>query len=226
MARFDDFKQLERRVIREALTGAQSEFYDPGHTKEDRDTLEALIREVEDKDLPFTFGEPVKPVLDIGIHTPAQPERINITAKAEKAQEPPRNARQTTPARREAYQPTRTSRPSSGPAGPATAGKGETGFLLIRCAHCGDVHAFCARQPITVYRCEKCGGHTPLTDMFPLRVTCECGGRYNYRTNITEKQMDVNCYKCGCPVAVEWSERRGRYEPIGWDGGRKGGRRK
>ena len=226
MARFDDFKQLERRVIREALTGAQSEFYDPGHTKEDRDTLEALIREVEDKDLPFTFGEPVKPVLDIGIPAPTQPERISITVKAEKAQEPPRNAKQTQPERREAYTPTRPTRPSSWPAGPATAGKGETGFLLIRCAHCGDIHAFCARQPITVYRCEKCGGHTPLTDMFPLRVTCECGGRYNYRTNLTVKQMDVNCYKCGCPVAVEWSERRGRYEPIGWDGGRKGGRRK
>lgn len=103
MARFDDFKQLEQRVIREALTGAQSEFYDPGHTKEDRDTLEALIREVEDKDLPFTFGEPVKPVLDIGIPAPTQPERISITVKAEKAQEPPRNDRQTTPARRETY---------------------------------------------------------------------------------------------------------------------------
>ena len=242
MARFDDFKQLERRVIREALTGAQSEFYDPGHTKEDRDTLEALIREVEDKDLPFTFGEEPKGYRYIDPATVAMPDILRendgfllseaeIAGKkareaAEKAQEPPRNARQTTTARREAYPPTRPSRPSSGPAGPATAGKGETGFLLIRCDHCGDVHAFCARQPITVYRCEKCGGHTPLTDMFPLRVTCECGGRYNYRTNLTVKQMDVNCYKCGCPVAVEWSERRGRYEPIGWDGGRKGGRRK
>lgn len=57
MARFDDFKQQERRVIREAMIGAQSEFYDPGHTKEERDTLEALIREIEDRDLPFTFGE-------------------------------------------------------------------------------------------------------------------------------------------------------------------------
>lgn len=227
MARFDDFKQLERRVIREALTGAQSEFYDPGHTKEDRDTLEALIREVEDKDLPFTFGEPVKPVLDIGIPAPTQPERISIMVKAEKDQEPPRNARQTTPARREAYTPTRPTRPSSGPAGPATAGKGETGFLLIRCDHCGDVHAFCARQPITVYRCEKCGGRTLLTDMFPLRVMCECGSKYSYRTNIVTKQMDVNCYKCGCPVAVEWSDRRSRYEPIGWGERKKRkGRRK
>ena len=227
MARFDDFKQLERRVIREALTGAQSEFYDPGHTKEDRDTLEALIREVEDKDLPFTFGEPVKPVLDIGTPAPTQPERISITVKAEKAQEPPRDARQGGPERPGVHTHTWPPKRPSRPAGAATEPKGETGFLLIRCAHCGDVHAFCARQPITVYRCEKCGGHTPLTDMFPLRVTCECGGRYNYRTNLTVKQIDVNCYKCGCPVAVEWSERRGRYEPIGWGEGKKRkGRRK
>ena len=33
MSRFEDFEKLERRVIREALTGAQSEFYDPGHTQ-------------------------------------------------------------------------------------------------------------------------------------------------------------------------------------------------
>ena len=42
MSRFEDFEKLERRVIREALTGAQSEFYDPGHTQEDRDTLDEL----------------------------------------------------------------------------------------------------------------------------------------------------------------------------------------
>lgn len=119
MARFDDFEQLERRVIREALTGAQSEFYDPGHTKEDRDTLEALIREVEDKDLPFTFGEEPKGYRYIDPATVAMPDILRendgfllseaeIAGKkareaAEKAQEPPRNARQTTTARREAY---------------------------------------------------------------------------------------------------------------------------
>ncbi len=239
MARFDDFKQQERRVIREAMIGAQSEFYDPGHTKEDRDTLEALIREIEDRDLPFTFGEePAAPALHISAPAPVMPQRITATiqprhitatvaAATETAQEPPRDARQGVPERREAYTPTRPPRPSSGPAGPATAGKGETGFLIIQCAHCGDVHAFCARQPIENYRCDKCGGRTPLTDMFPLRVMCECGSKYSYRTNIVTKQMDVNCYKCGCPVAVEWSDRRGRYEPIGWGERKKRkGRRK
>ena len=130
MARFDDFKQLEQRVIREALTGAQSEFYDPGHTKEDRDTLEALIREVEDKDLPFTFGEPVKPVLDIGIPTPAQPERISITVKAEKAQEPPRNAkRRRRSGGRHTRPPGQRGRPA-GPQGPPRRGRVKPAFYL------------------------------------------------------------------------------------------------
>lgn len=230
MARFDDFTQHEKRVIREAITGAQSEFYDPGHTKEDRATLEALIREIED-DLPFTFGEPDKPVTG-----------INVAVTAENAQEPAQDGQQEAQERREVYTPTRTRTPSRGPTEAATGGRPwaasmsrpeppareETGFLLIECAQCGDVHAFCAKQPITTYRCGKCGHHTPLTDMHRLRVVCECGSRYNYRTNIVTQQMDVNCFKCGCPVAVEWSERRGQYEPIGWAGTRKGkgGRRK
>ena len=98
--------------------------------------------------------------------------------------------------------------------------------MLIECAQCGNVHAFCAKQPITTYRCGKCGHHTPLANMRRLRVMCECGSKYNYRTNIVTQQMDVNCFKCGCPVAVEWSERRIQYEPIGWAGTYKGGRRK
>lgn len=240
MARFEDFTQHEKRVIREAITGAQSEFYDPGHTQEERDTLEALIREIADDDLPFTFGEPVKPVLNIGLPIPAEPERIDIEVKAEKAQEPAQDGPQTAKERREALHPTRPRTPSRGPTEAAAGGRpwgasrsrpeptprGETGFLFIRCDQCGDVHAFCAKQPITTYRCGKCGHHTPLTDMHRLRVMCECGSKYNYRTNIVMQQMDVNCFKCGCPVAVEWSERRGQYEPIGWVGTHKGVRRK
>lgn len=224
MARFEDFTQQEKRVIREAMTWAQSEFYDPGHTQADRDTLRAMIREIEDADLPFTFGaEPVKVV--VGVPAPAKPERIIIEATAEKAAGADQDTTQAAAERREGLLPTRPSRPYSKPTEAAAGGRGETGFLIIKCSHCGDVHAFCAKQPITVYRCEKCGGHTPLTDMSPLRIMCECGSKYNYRTNITENQMDVNCYRCGCPVAVEWVERRGRYEPIGW-GDRKRGRRK
>ena len=95
MSRFEDFEKLERRVIREALTGAQSEFYDPGHTQEDRDTLEALIREIKGGDLPFTFGgEP--------------------TEEPEKPQEPAQDARQEAPECREVYTPTRTRTPSVG----------------------------------------------------------------------------------------------------------------
>lgn len=46
MARFEDFDRHERRVITEALEYAQSEFYDPGHTQEDRDALHDMIKEI------------------------------------------------------------------------------------------------------------------------------------------------------------------------------------
>lgn len=119
MSRFEDFEKLERRVIREALTGAQSEFYDPGHTQEDRDTLEALIREIEGDGLPFTFGEePDHPVLHINGPAPVAPQRIDVafTYGEKKAQEPPRDARQGGPERPGVH--TRTPGRQSAPAGP------------------------------------------------------------------------------------------------------------
>ena len=216
MARFEDFTPDEKRVIQEAMTWSQSEFYDPGHTQEERDTLHDLIREIE--------GRPAQ-----GIPTAPEP----IEEGRGEAQEPAKNVQQAAPERREALHPTP---PENAPSAPteAAAGvrpcrmtpKGETGFLLIKCDQCGDEHAFNARQPITTYRCGKCGHHTPLTDMHRLRVICECGRKSNYRTNIVTQQMDVNCFKCGCPVAVEWSARHGQYEPIGWAESRKGGGRR
>ncbi len=103
--------------------------------------------------------------------------------------------------------------------GPEPTPKGYTGFLLIKCDRCGDVHAFCIKQPIREYRCAKCGGRTPLTDRYRLRILCECGGKYNYLTNIVTQQMDVNCFKCGTPVAVEWNERLQKYVSIGAQNG-------
>lgn len=100
--------------------------------------------------------------------------------------------------------------------------------MYIECAHCGHIHAFCAKQPIRTYRCEECGERTPLIDMYPLRVACECGARFNYKTNIVAKQMDVTCYHCGAPVAVEWSDKWMKFQPITNQGkgrGKKGGRK-
>lgn len=215
MARFGDFDLHEQQVIKEALEWATSEFYDPGHTKEDRDTLRALIEEI--KRMTQETGNFVKrwkktPDVNIGIG--------KVVAEAE-----PDN-RLEAPGHITTEKPTRkvTEKPKLQP--------GEyAGFLYIECAHCGHVHAFCAKQPIRSYHCEECGQRTPLIDMYPLRVTCECGAHFNYKTNIGTQQMDVTCYKCGAPVAVEWSEKEQRYQPFTYrnrkhgNGGRKGGKK-
>ncbi len=236
MARFEDFTLPEKRVILEAMTWSQSEFYDPGHTQEDRDTLHNMIKEVGDSVIADISSTKPAPTVDVPV--PAAPEQVDVTVKAEaeKPQEPAQRDRTGAPTPPEVSEPTRPPTTPRGPAEAAAGGRlrkapetdptGYTGFLLIKCDHCGDVHAFCAKQPISSYRCAKCGGRTPLTDMHRLRVMCECGSKYNYLTNIITQQMDVNCFKCGCPVAVEWSERRGRYEPIEWAEARKGGHRK
>lgn len=44
-----------------------------------------------------------------------------------------------------------------------TTPKTYKGFLLIRCAQCGELRGFCVKQPISSYRCAACGGETPLT---------------------------------------------------------------
>ena len=180
MARFEDFNKREQRIIGEALERVQPVFFAPGHTREDRDALYALVKEVKS------------------------------TASADGSME-----------RSATRKPTRevTERP------PLQPGE-HTGFLYIECAHCDHVRAFCVKQPISTYKCEECSQRTPLIDMYHLSVQCECGAKFHYKTNIVTKQMDITCYRCGAPVAVEWSDKAQRYQPISyWHKVKKGGRK-
>lgn len=94
-----------------------------------------------------------------------------------------------------------------------TRREGYTGFLLIKCSHCGKTKAFCSKFPLTHYKCE-CGEKTELNDLHRLYITCECGKKYGYRTNIQEPVLDVNCINCGAPVAVQWNSKKELYETI------------
>ena len=242
MPRFEDFDQHEKRVIREALEWAQSEFYDPGHTPEDRDTLHTLIMEAqaaEAKDKPqqrSTFQPSVRPGVWARIvpATPLAPahdaeteDKLETVGGYDRGGHPILRRPDGSTERITTERPPRQEkdRPQRQP--------GEyTGFLYIECAHCGHVHAFCAKQPIRNYRCEECGERTPLIDMYPLRVACECGARFNYQTNIVTQQMDVTCYHCGAPVAVAWVDKLQKYQPMTYPSGKhrsnkgkKGGRR-
>lgn len=223
MARFEDFTPKERHVLREAMAWSQSEFYDTGHTAEDRATLQALMMEAKAAELAATEGQE-RPQdapdddadQDTGntAETPTEEPR-----EAERAQERPAPSEQGQAA---GEKPTRKveERPQIWP----TQYKG---FLLIKCEQCGDIHAFCAKVPISTYRCQECGGRTPLETMARLTVACECGARHNYLTNIVTRQMDVTCFTCGAPVAVEWNDKLQRYTTIGAYTGRrrKGGGR-
>ena len=238
MPRFEEFDAHELRVITEAMEWSQSEFYDPGHTQDDRDTLHALIEEAqaaEKKDAAqrSSFQPAVRPGTWARI-IPATPLGSAHDTEAEEKPETiggfdrgghPIIRRPDGSTERITHEtPTRQAQDGR------QRQPGEyTGFLYIECAHCGHIHAFCAKQPIRTYRCEECGGKTPLIDMYPLRVACECGARFNYMTNIVTQRMDVACYRCGAPVAVEWVDKLQKYQPMTYPQARgkrkKGGRK-
>ena len=92
--------------------------------------------------------------------------------------------------------------------------QGYSGFLYIKCPECGEARAFCSKHELTFYKCPDCGTKTPLDDMKPLYINCECGGRSRYLTNEDEFAFDVNCIECGSPVAVKYNRRKKIYETI------------
>lgn len=80
-----------------------------------------------------------------------------------------------------------------------TTPKTYKGFLLIRCAQCGELRGFCAKQPISSYRCATCNGETPLHDLTSAHIRCKCGKHFKYRTNFEEDVFTYSCLSCGAP---------------------------
>lgn len=100
------------------------------------------------------------------------------------------------------------------PESPPELGQGYSGFLYIKCEHCGNAHAFCPKHKITSYKCSDCGAETVLKDMTPMYTHCECGKKSRYLTNMDEFAFDVSCISCGAPVAVKYNDRKRVYETI------------
>ena len=225
MPRFEDFDVHELRVITEAMEWSQSEFLDPGHTKGDRDTLAGLIKEAKSAEPERHTPDPglwqweatPRSTEDVGnIYDIAAPQHYAEIAK-DKALVGGYDRGGHPIIRRPDGSTERVAdkRPTRGTDDRQQRRPGEyTGFLYIECAHCEHVHAFCAKRPMRTYRCEVCGERTPLIDMYPMHVACECGARFNYLTNIVTQRMDVTCYHCGAPVAMEWSDKWRKFQPI------------
>ena len=88
------------------------------------------------------------------------------------------------------------------------------GFMRLRCQKCGAVHSFCAKTPISEYRCYKCGGKTELENMHRMFVECKCGSKYSYYTNEMEEMITHDCLNCGAPVDLKFNSRRTAYVTI------------
>lgn len=88
------------------------------------------------------------------------------------------------------------------------------GFLLIRCAQCGELRGFCAKQPISSYRCATCGGETPLHDLTSAHIRCKCGKHFKYRTNWDEDVFTYSCLSCGAPVDLAYNKKARAYQTV------------
>lgn len=92
--------------------------------------------------------------------------------------------------------------------------RGYTGFLHIRCEHCGKTKTFCAKHQLSYYGCKECGGKTDLKDLKRAFINCECGGMTRYLTNETAELIELNCINCGMPVALKYNAKKKLYETI------------
>lgn len=88
------------------------------------------------------------------------------------------------------------------------------GFLIIRCAQCGELRGFCAKQPISSYRCASCNGETPLHDLASAYIRCKCGKHFKYRTNLEEDAFTYNCLSCGAPVDLVYNKKVRAYQTV------------
>lgn len=85
------------------------------------------------------------------------------------------------------------------------------GFLMIKCEECGEIKGFRAKKETYSFRCDKCGHRTALYDLKPMYLNCECGGRFRYKTNITDQRVTRECINCGQPVDMEINKRGTAY---------------
>lgn len=87
-----------------------------------------------------------------------------------------------------------------------------SGFLLIKCPHCGKIRGFFVRHLIGTYHCE-CGEDTKLENLRIVYQYCQCGNSLKYMTNITEPEFDFPCNRCGRAARFKLGRSRIAYKP-------------
>lgn len=146
----------------------------------------------------------------------------SVTAATLPVQEPALAAAEDSPEQEEptedgiaeAEQPMQTVASKAGGTNVGTQ-KAYSGFLSLRCAHCGDEATYCSRYPLTYHKCRACGEKTELQDMSLATASCECGASSRYMTNQSQWGFDIPCVICGSPVAVEHRSGEHVYSTVG-----------
>lgn len=92
---------------------------------------------------------------------------------------------------------------------------GYSGFLFLRCPHCGHDRGFFTRERLKVSRCKNCGESSDLKKLVRMEVLCKCGKNISYRTNIADVDtLSINCFACGSPIDLEWNRKRNQFETM------------
>lgn len=87
--------------------------------------------------------------------------------------------------------------------------------VISECEACKEITTVYVRETTDKVYCNKCSHKTILSGV-PKRVfaTCKCGRQTRAVTNKQDKHMfEFNC-KCGCPIPVEYNEKKHRYQAI------------
>lgn len=94
------------------------------------------------------------------------------------------------------------------------AKKGIKGAVYIVCPVCGKEYSCMLKEPKENFKC-KCGNEIALVRLKRIKFTCECGKKWEYKTNIRRDNMfDFTCRKCGSFNALEWNSRRFCYTNV------------
>lgn len=92
--------------------------------------------------------------------------------------------------------------------------QGVKGFIHVECPKCHKTKGMFQREHLTEVLCTNCGEMIDLRESIPMHFKCECGKKLTYMTNMKSNMADVNCFDCGCPVAVTYNAKKNRYEVI------------
>lgn len=240
--RFEPFAAGELRVLRMACYEAGAAFGDPGHTAEDRATLDDLAVEIigelkkktaaeaaAPKEIQIAMqvektvvDQPEKPLtfaFDFGLPRVVNPEvQIVAPEKPNPAPEKPESAKRSAPSRRPAAPRVSTSRPSGLPIPARTRNqrgrKSTPAFFTSAARSAARNAAFAQKRPFLLHTAASAAHRHPSATCARSRFGVSAAPATATSPTIQDPAFDMPCLACEAPVALEWNEHKGRYQPM------------